>query len=138
MYLANLTDEQKDLFLDLSLFSMESDGIIEERELALARQYCNEMNIPYRTEKKNDTYQEVLEKLAKITDNITQKAIAVELVALMYADEDFATEEDKLFDCLQKSFGFTSHESGEIIFATRHLLLSYRLLAQIVGYDDKK
>ena len=133
MYLAGLSPEQKELFLDLSLFSMESDGIVEARELTAVKQYCEEMRIPYRTEKNSDNYQDVLQKLAEITDNTARKAIAVELVALMYADEDFASEEEELLDCLQKSFGFSSHQMGEIIFATRHLLLSYTLLARVVN-----
>lgn len=137
MYLANLTEEQKELFLDLSLFSMESDGLVEERELSVARQYCDEMNIPYRAEKKNASYKEVLEKLAKISDDVTKKTIAVELVALMYADNDFASEEDAILECLQNNFGFNPHQMGEITFATRHLLLSYKLMAQIVKRDDE-
>lgn len=132
MYLAALSREQKDLFLDLSIFSMRSDGVIEPREQNLVYQYCEEMRIERRLSTNSNTVDAVLNRLKEISTSSELKKISVELVALMYADDDFADEENELLSKLQITFGFSSHLIGEIIFSTRHLLLSHKMLAVIV------
>lgn len=132
MYLATLSQKQKDLFLDLTIFSMQSDGMIEPREQELAYQYCEEMRIERRAETQSKSVEDVLKELKTISTDSELKKMTIELVALMYADEDFANEEDALLKNLQNSFGFSSHIFGEIIFVTRHLLLSHKMLTKIV------
>ena len=132
MYLAMLSNEQKDLFLDLSIFSMQSDGVIDPREQELVYQYCNEMGLERRTNTNNEKLDDVLMKLKKISTDSELQKITIELVALMYADEDFADEESELLTRLKNTFGFSSHLMGEIVFATRHLILSHKMLTTIV------
>lgn len=132
MYLAMLSQKQKELFLDLSIFSMQSDGIIEPREQELVYQYCTEMDIERRVATKCDSVEEVLKELKHISTGSELKEMTIELVALMYADEDFADEENALLTNLQELFGFSSHLMGEIIFATQHLLLSHKMLARLI------
>lgn len=132
MYLATLSEKQKKLFLDLSIFSMQSDGVIEPREQELVYQYCGEMEIERRKEAQSKSIEEVLKELKSISTESELKKITIELVALMYADEDFADEEKELLTKLADTFEFTSHIMGEIVFATRHLLLSHKMLSIIV------
>lgn len=132
MYLATLSERQKDLFLDLSIFSMQSDGVIEPREQEVVYQYCGEMGIERRKEAQSKSVEELLKELKSISTESELKKITIELVALMYADEDFADEENELLKKLADTFEFTSHIMGEIVFATRHLLLSHKMLSIIV------
>ena len=132
MYLKNLSNEQKELFLDLSIFSMKSNGVVEEREQELTYQYCDEMHIEKRGNVKVEKVDEVLIRLREISTDSELKMMTVELVALMYADEDFADEESELLDKLQNTFGFSAHVMGEMIFVTKHLLLSHKMLADII------
>lgn len=132
MYLANLSNEQKDLFLDLSMFSMESHNAVDKREKALIRQYCEEMKIDYRSEKKSSSFEEVLKRLKEISTDQDLKKITIEILAVMYIDERFDQEEHELLMCLKDVFQFSSHLMGELIFSTKHLLLSYQMLERIV------
>lgn len=133
MYLANLSNEQKELFLDLSMFSMQSHDAIDGREKMMVRQYCEEMKIGYREKQKNSSAEEVLEKLDAISDYTVKKKITVELLAIMYADEELQDEENELLLSLKEIFGFNSNLMEELIFTTRHLLLSYRMLQNVVN-----
>ena len=56
MYLNELSNEQKDLFMDLAIFTMKSNGVVEEQEENLVRQYCVEMNIDFRSENKCNSH----------------------------------------------------------------------------------
>lgn len=57
--------------------------------------------------------------------------MTVELVSLMYADANFADKEDELLRFVQTKFEFDSHLMGEIIFSSRHLLLSLQMLENV-------
>ena len=132
MYLAALSKKQKDLFLDLSIFSMQSDGVIEPREQEVVYQYCGEMGIERRATVESKSVEDVLKNLKEISTESELKKMTIELVALMYADDDFADEEKELLTKLADAFNFNSHIMGEIVFATRHLLLSHKMLSIIV------
>lgn len=132
MYLATLSQKQKELFLDLSIFSMQSDGVIEPREQDLVYQYCGEMGIERRATPNSKSIEEVVQGLKEISTESELKKITIEIVALMYADEDFADEERALLSKMQEIFGFSSHTIGEITFATRHLLLSHKMIAKLI------
>lgn len=67
MYLASLSEEQKELFLDLVIFSMANDGVIDEREKEVAMRYCSEMQIQFRTNSKSDSYVDVIQHLKDIS-----------------------------------------------------------------------
>ena len=132
MYLSGLSNEQKELFLDLAIFSMASDGVIEEREKSVAQQYCNEMQIEFRTTTNFSSYVDVIKKLKEISSESDLKKVTFEFVALMYTDDNFADEEEKLLRCIQEYFGFSSHLMGELVFVSRHTLLSYRMIENVV------
>ena len=132
MYLANLSNEQKELFLDLSMYSINSHGAVDEREKLLLRKYCEEMKIDYREDRKIQSIEEILSGLKNISNETELKKMTVELLAIMYADEELQDEESELLSMLQKTFGFDSNLMGELTFVTRHLLLSYQLLQNII------
>jgi hypothetical protein len=46
----------------------------------------------------------------------------------MYADNDLAEEENEILDQMQNIFEFSTHTMGELIFVTKHLLLSLSLI----------
>ena len=132
MFLSGLSKEQKELFLDLVIFSMKIDGEVDEREENVAKQYCNEMQIEFRSTTNLPSYVDVFKRLKEISDLTDLKKITLELVTLMYADDNFADEEEELLECVRKIFGFNSHLTGEIIFASRHLILSFKLIDNMV------
>lgn len=132
MFLSGLSKEQKELFLDLVIFSMKIDGEVDEREENVAKQYCNEMQIEFRSTTSLPSYVDVFKRLKEISDLTDLKKITLELVTLMYADDNFADEEEELLECVRKNFEFNSHLMGEIIFASRHLILSFKLIDNMV------
>ena len=132
MFLSGLSKEQKELFLDLVIFSMKIDGEVDEREENVAKQYCNEMQIEFRSTTNLPSYVDVFKRLKEISDLTDLKKITLELVTLMYADDNFADEEEELLECVRKNFEFNSHLMGEIIFASRHLILSFKLIDNMV------
>ena len=60
MYLGNLSNDQKELFLDLSLSFMQCHGAVDEREKLLVRKYCEEMKTEYREVTRIQSVEEIL------------------------------------------------------------------------------
>ncbi len=141
MYLSELKYEQKECFLDLCIFFMKIDGITDKREELVLQQCCKEMAINIRVEPKYKNVEATLKKLKKISSYVDLKKMTIEIVALIYSDDCFQNEENEILVMLAKIFEFSSHTMSELTFATRHLLLSYKMLNKIViedGVDNKK
>ena len=92
MYLNKLNNEQKELFLDLSIHAAMSNNIFTDEEKVTVRQYCAEMNIAERYEAKlsND---EVLEKLSAISTKQEMRIVFMEITALVLSDNIFDEQE---------------------------------------------
>ena len=128
MFLFDLTDEQKELFIDLAIGVVEANGAVDKSEKELLARYCREMALEYREKANITDYKMVIEKLKEVSDEAVLRKISIEIIALMYADNDLAEEENEILDQMQNIFDFSTHTMGELIFVTKHLLLSLSLI----------
>ena len=132
MFLDNLSEEHKNLFIDLAVIAMEANGSVDDSETALLEKYCREMAIQYRDKAQNSDCDKVLERLRDISDEVTLKKITIEITTLLYIDNNLADEEDELLNKIQEKFQFSAHLMGELIFVTKHLMLSMSLAQGII------
>lgn len=130
MFLFELSEEQKQLFIDLAIIAMESNGVVDDSEIAVLKGYCREMAIEYR-ETANNNCTEVLSKLKEISTESELRKITIEIITLMYADNNLADEEDAMLSEMKDKFDFSTHLMGELIFAAKHLVLSLSLVSGI-------
>ena len=96
MYLNKLTDEQRQLFLDLCIHAAMTNEDFDRTEKELIRQYCGEMGIAdvrYTPEKPFD---EVCGKLAEICTMADIKVIILNIATLILSDNIY-DESEKLF-----------------------------------------
>ena len=128
MFLFDLTEEQKELFIDLAIGVVEANGVVDKSEKELLARYCREMALEYREKANITDYKMVIEKLKEVSDEAVLRKISIEIIALMYADNDLAEEENEILDQMQNIFDFSTHTMGELIFVTKHLLLSLSLI----------
>lgn len=131
MFLFELADEQKELFIDLAIIAMESNGEVDDSEIAVIKGYCREMAVEYRETAKINNCAEVLGKLKEISTESELRKITIEITTLMYADNNLADEEEKMLIKMKEKFDFSTHLMGELIFAAKHLVLSLSLIRGI-------
>lgn len=134
MFLTNLSEGQKEGFLDLCIEIMETKDIVKEAETVLVQKYCAEMEIPYRIDKKDSSIESVLENIKNVSKKSDLKKLTVELIALIYADDVIDEQEFALLMEIKRKFEFTSHEMEDLVFATRHLLLSLKQIGELMIY----
>lgn len=103
MFLSELKDEQKELFLDLVIHLSMSNGEFVDAEKAMVHQMCREMEIAERLETKVE-FDEALSRLSKNAYVREKRIILLELAGIVMADGVYDSEEkaavEKIADAL--------------------------------------
>lgn len=99
MYLGEFDKEKKELFLDLCINLSKCDGDFAIVEKRLIEKFCVEMNINARFEAKQDT-ESTLALLNNLCDNREKRAIIIEIIGIVLADEKYHDAEKSILrDC---------------------------------------
>ena len=115
MFLDRLNDKEKEMFLDLTVYSAQANGVIEDTEKNMILQYCKEMGVAFYDISKLHSLEEVIAVFSKSSKE-KKRIVLLEILGLCYADGDFDTVEqafakkfsqdiglkDDLFDTLSR------------------------------------
>lgn len=133
MYLALLTQHEKENFLKLAVSLSCADGNFGEEEYFMISQYCDEMGI-------DDTIPTDIEKdlvvneLANDSSVQNKKIIIFELLGLSMSDKNFAKSEENLILAFAEKLGLDADyvvNCKEMI--TKYLELQNQINNYIVG-----
>lgn len=92
MFLSELKDEQKDLFLDLGIHLSMSDGEFSDTEKNTIRQMCREMGIDERLEE-NVEFDIALNRLSENATVREKRIVLLEIAGIVMADGVYSPEE---------------------------------------------
>lgn len=95
MYLNQLSKEQQELFIDICIHAATSNNNFAEEQKAVIRQYHEEMLLTDIRYTANHDLENAVTKLAEISSNKELRAITLELMALILADNQFDELEKK-------------------------------------------
>lgn len=106
MFLNSLNPTEKDNFIKLAVAIIKADGVVEESEKQILSAYAKEMQIPVCSlEEQGDTVK-IIKEFAETSTYQTKKIIFLELLALAFADGNYAVEEKTLVQQLANAFKF--------------------------------
>lgn len=108
MYLALLSDEQKELFLGLAYHIAVLDEDYRDAEKAIIAGYCQEMKTTFVKEKMVKPIEYILSKLNSISDKRVKKIIVFEAIGLSMVDNNYDDDERKLVARMETLFGLES------------------------------
>lgn len=118
MFLNMLSDQQKELFLDLCLYIVHADGKYTNEEKNLVESFCCEMGIDYTSQMKSTDYVSTVRKIVAISSDYEKKIIGFELMGVVYADGIFHDEERYYIEHYSVQSGIsmaTMNEFGELV-----------------------
>lgn len=92
MFLDRLNDKEKEMFLDLAVYTAQANGIIEDTEKNLILQYCKEMGVAFYDISKLHSLEEVITVFSKSSKE-KKRIVVLEILGLCFADGDFDTVE---------------------------------------------
>ena len=93
MFLAELNDTKKELFLDLSLHLSMCDGEFVDAEKSAILQMCREMEVAERFAPDND-FDDALNQIAEGATIREKRIILLEIGGVILADGAFSAEEE--------------------------------------------
>ncbi len=93
MFLNQLKENEKELFLNLSAKAAMSDGNFELEEMETIARLCYEMMMPNHLPDTDMTLDEILSNLNEIATKAEKNIIIFELILLMKSDEQIEGDE---------------------------------------------
>ena len=104
MFLNLLNTTEKSNFMKLAMAVIKADGIIEDSEKQILSAYANEMQINIcNIEEQVDT-EKIIKEYAMNSTVQTKRIVFIELLALAFADGNYAIEEKTLIQQLANAF----------------------------------
>ena len=92
--------------MKLAVAIIKADGVIEESEKQILSAYANEMQIPvYNLDEQGDA-DKIIKEFAMNSTLQTKRIVFLELLALAFADGNYAAEEKALVQQLADAFEF--------------------------------
>lgn len=105
MYLQQLKNDQKNLFMQMAFHLSMIDGDYSEQEQILMKSYAGEMGIKWDEKMITDTLEGVIDKLQKSCGELEKKVIVFEIVGLAMSDGNYDAEERKRIKLICQKFG---------------------------------
>ena len=106
MFLNSLNPTEKDNFMKLAVAVIKADGVVEESEKQILSAYANEMQIPVCNLVEQCDADSIIQEFAMTSTLQTKRIIFLELLALAFADGNYAAEEKALVQQLADAFEF--------------------------------
>lgn len=92
--------------MKLAVAVIKADGVVEESEKQILSAYANEMQIPVCNLDKQCDADSIIKEFAVTSTLQTKRIIFLELLALAFADGNYAAEEKALVQQLTDAFEF--------------------------------
>lgn len=132
MFVAELTPEKQEVFLNLAYTMVYADGRLDEKEDKLFKSYALEVTEEMLSKAHNVDFENELAKLADCTR--TEKlGIFFELYAIALIDESYPEEEKILVDIMKKHFDVSDDKMNEMREGLKAFTDSLRNLEKIVS-----
>lgn len=106
MFLNSLNPTEKDNFMKLAVAVIKADGVVEESERQILSAYANEMQIPVCNLDEQCDADSIIKEFAMNSTPQTKRIVFLELLALAFADGNYAAEEKALVQQLADAFEF--------------------------------
>lgn len=131
MFLVNLSEKEKQLFLQASLHISHSDEQFSDEEKLVIVTLCQEMAIPVSYEL-TQSLDEVLNELNQIASPTIKRSIVFELAGVIMADEVYADSEKALMARISDALGVDIEVSEESVRLITQMSEIYKSAAKLI------
>lgn len=132
MFLNSLNSTEKDNFMKLAVAVIKADGVVEESEMQILSAYANEMQIPVCNLDEQCDADSIIKEFAMNSTLQTKRIIFLELLALAFADGNYAAEEKTLVQQMADAFEFDRDFIEQAINLEDAYVAAYMSLVNLV------
>lgn len=104
MFLNKLSDNEKEMFLDMAVYVSKANGLVEETEKNLISQYCHEMCIETYNAENIHNLEEIYNVFSN-SSNESKRIAVLELLGLGYSDGNIDELENSVIVDFARSIG---------------------------------
>lgn len=135
MFLGDLDKDKKELFLELAKYVIKSDGVIQDEESKLLNEYCQEMQLPFRSYETDKELDDILVELKSVCTDLEINKIMVEIVALALSDNEYHELEKEFVTKLKEYFEMTDTQIEDFININKEIMSVYKKLYKVIGFE---
>jgi DnaJ-domain-containing protein 1 len=132
MFLNSLNPTEKDNFMKLAVAVIKADGVVEESEKQILSAYANEMQIPVCNLDEQSNADNIIKEFAVNSTLQTKRIVFLELLALAFADGNYAAEEKALVQQIASVFEFDKAFIEQAINLEDAYMAAYMSLVNLV------
>jgi tellurite resistance protein len=131
MFLHQLQDSEKKVFLELAHLVAGANGIISEQEKQMIQVYNREMSIEIQLE--DISARPLAEIAGELRSDLSRKASFVEVIAIAFADGVYDEEEKHLIREIREAFGFSESYYEEVKMWLKEFNIVYQRGVSLVS-----
>jgi len=105
MYLTVLSNEEKEIFLNIAYAVASADGNYSDMEKAIIAEYCREMQMECEEISLSKFDETLLERINIISSETVKKIIIFEIIGLTMIDKNYDVKEKELVKKMVDIFG---------------------------------
>ncbi|MEG1846493.1 MAG: hypothetical protein RR239_06290 [Oscillospiraceae bacterium] len=132
MYLNKLSNEQKELFLDICIHAAMSNTIFSDEERETIDQYCDEMKLNNVRYEAIFDFKTAVSKLIEISSRAELKIVALELTALIISDKKYDDYEREVMNYFISQVGIDENNYNEVSSLLNELWIIYSKINDFV------
>lgn len=132
MYLFQLSNEKRHIFLDLELYMSKIDGKFSEEEKEIINTHCLEMHINNNNYECELPLETVLSRIREEFNRKEKRIVYLELLATVLADNVYDDAEKDLIEKLKETFEIGDDEEVEIIMVLSDIKSAYKKCASFI------
>ena len=114
MFLSQLNEDNKELFLNLCGHAVMADDVVEPEEMEYLALCCHEMDIPNQLPDISTSLNEILKDITKSATAYEKNIIVFELILLFKYDGNYGDEEKKFMKPVLDKLGISVEKHDEM------------------------
>lgn len=128
MFLSRLNNKEKEMFLDLAVYTAQSNGIVEDAEKEMIMQYCREMSVSFYDITNLHSMKELVDFFSEVSKE-KKRIVMLELIGLCAADG----ETDSIETAFTKKFANEIGLTEEIYDVLKKDIEEYTIILSIIS-----
>lgn len=132
MFLNSLNPTEKDNFMKLAVAVITADGVVEESEKQVLFAYANELQIPVCNFDEQGKIDKIIEEFSMNSTLQAKRIVFLELLALTFADGNYAAEKKVIVQQLADAFEFDNPFIEQAINLVDAYMSAYMSLISLV------
>lgn len=131
MFLNQLNQREKEAFISLSIHAGKANGVLEENEIVMVREYCQEMELPMYDDKDIAPLSDVY-GVFKSSDERIKKIVLLEVLGLIYADGNYDEDEKSFVTNFAEAISLSEQTVEDLTIATKDYLNVLKRISELI------